>query len=129
MSFVSTSSRAKAISRPAIACWRGTEEQAKVTGVIGISKGRGFAGVVRRHHFRGSDETHGSMFHRALRSVRRIRLSVRGAASMRMGGQMGNARATTGAGTQSSKWTPRICPMIVSAVPGAERRLCCVAEV
>ena len=33
--------------------------------VIGVSKGRGFAGVVRRHHFRGSDDTHGSMFHRA----------------------------------------------------------------
>src|SRR5260370_35154950 len=32
--------------------------------VIGISKGRGFAGVVKRHHFRGSDATHGSMFHR-----------------------------------------------------------------
>ena len=30
--------------------------------VIGISKGRGFAGVVKRHHFRGSDATHGSMF-------------------------------------------------------------------
>ena len=39
--------------------------------VIGISKGRGFAGVVKRHHFRGGDETHGSMFHRApVRSAR-----------------------------------------------------------
>ena len=37
--------------------------------VIGISKGRGFAGVVKRHHFRGSDATHGSMFHRAPGSI------------------------------------------------------------
>ena len=29
--------------------------------VIGISKGRGFAGVVKRHHFRGGDGSHGSM--------------------------------------------------------------------
>jgi large subunit ribosomal protein L3 len=30
--------------------------------VIGVSKGRGFAGVVKRHHFRGGEGTHGSMF-------------------------------------------------------------------
>src|SRR3954454_8407760 len=33
--------------------------------VIGTSKGRGFAGLVKRHHFRGGRATHGSMFHRA----------------------------------------------------------------
>src|SRR5690242_15192382 len=33
--------------------------------VIGVSKGRGFAGLVKRHHFRGGAATHGSMFHRA----------------------------------------------------------------
>ena len=33
--------------------------------VIGTSKGHGFQGVVKRHHFRGGDATHGSMFHRA----------------------------------------------------------------
>jgi len=33
--------------------------------VIGVSKGRGFAGVVKRHHFRGGEGSHGSMFHRA----------------------------------------------------------------
>src|ERR1051325_10315452 len=30
--------------------------------VVGISKGRGFAGVVRRHHFAGGPKSHGSMF-------------------------------------------------------------------
>src|SRR5213593_642394 len=33
--------------------------------VVGTSKGRGFAGFVKRHHFRGGRATHGSMFHRA----------------------------------------------------------------
>ena len=37
--------------------------------VIGVSKGRGFAGVVKRHHFRGGESTHGSMFHRAPGSI------------------------------------------------------------
>src|SRR6202030_4387969 len=33
--------------------------------VIGVSKGRGFAGVVKRHHFEGGEAPGGSMFHRA----------------------------------------------------------------
>jgi len=37
--------------------------------VIGVSKGKGFAGVVRRNHFRGGGATHGSMFHRAPGSI------------------------------------------------------------
>jgi len=32
--------------------------------VTGISKGKGFAGVVKRYHFHGADMTHGSMIHR-----------------------------------------------------------------
>jgi large subunit ribosomal protein L3 len=62
--------------------------------VIGVSKGRGFAGVVKRHHFRGSDETHGSMFHRAPGSIGASSFPSRVFPGMRMGGQMGNARAT-----------------------------------
>ena len=34
----------------------------KFVDVVGISKGRGFAGVVRRHHFAGGPKSHGSMF-------------------------------------------------------------------
>jgi large subunit ribosomal protein L3 len=32
--------------------------------VTGVSKGKGFAGVVKRYHFHGADMTHGSMIHR-----------------------------------------------------------------
>lgn len=35
-----------------------------VVKVTGVSKGKGFAGVVKRHHFHGADMTHGSMIHR-----------------------------------------------------------------
>jgi large subunit ribosomal protein L3 len=62
--------------------------------VIGISKGRGFAGVVRRHHFRGSDETHGSMFHRAPGSIGASSFPSRVFPGMRMGGHMGTDRVT-----------------------------------
>ena len=58
--------------------------------VIGVSKGRGFAGVVKRHHFRGSDATHGSMFHRAPGSIGASSFPSRVFPGMRMGGQMGN---------------------------------------
>ena len=62
--------------------------------VIGISKGRGFAGVVKRHHFRGSDATHGSMFHRAPGSIGASSFPSRVSPGMRMGGHMGTDRVT-----------------------------------
>jgi large subunit ribosomal protein L3 len=62
--------------------------------VIGISKGHGFAGVVKRHHFRGSDATHGSMFHRAPGSIGASSFPSRVFPGMRMGGQMGTTRVT-----------------------------------
>jgi large subunit ribosomal protein L3 len=62
--------------------------------VIGVSKGRGFAGVVKRHHFRGSDATHGSMFHRAPGSIGASSFPSRVFPGMRMGGQMGADRVT-----------------------------------
>jgi len=62
--------------------------------VIGVSKGRGFAGVVKRHHFRGGESTHGSMFHRAPGSIGASSFPSRVLPGMRMGGQMGNARVT-----------------------------------
>jgi large subunit ribosomal protein L3 len=62
--------------------------------VIGISKGRGFAGVVKRHHFRGSDATHGSMFHRAPGSIGASSFPSRVFPGLRMGGHMGTDRVT-----------------------------------
>jgi len=62
--------------------------------VIGVSKGRGFAGVVRRHHFRGGEGSHGSMFHRAPGSIGSSSFPSRVLPGMRMGGQLGNGRVT-----------------------------------
>ncbi|MBI4471467.1 MAG: 50S ribosomal protein L3, partial [Acidobacteria bacterium] len=62
--------------------------------VIGTSKGRGFAGFVKRHHFRGGRATHGSMFHRAPGSIGASAYPSRVVKGMRMAGHMGNARVT-----------------------------------
>ena len=62
--------------------------------VIGISKGRGFAGVVKRHHFRGGEGSHGSMFHRAPGSIGASSYPSRVLPGMRMGDHMGHERVT-----------------------------------
>jgi len=62
--------------------------------VIGVSKGKGFAGIVKRHHFRGGEGSHGSMFHRAPGSIGASSFPSRVVPGMRMGGHMGNAQVT-----------------------------------
>jgi large subunit ribosomal protein L3 len=62
--------------------------------VIGTSKGKGFQGVVTRHHFAGGRATHGSMFHRAPGSIGASSDPSRVFKGTRMAGQMGNGRVT-----------------------------------
>ena len=62
--------------------------------VVGTSKGKGFAGVVKRHHFAGGDAAHGSMFHRAPGSIGASSYPSRVVKGMRMGGHMGDERVT-----------------------------------
>jgi large subunit ribosomal protein L3 len=69
------------------------EEKAKVH-VTGISKGKGFAGVMKRHHFAGGRATHGSMFHRAPGSIGGSSYPSRVWPGMRMGGHMGSEQVT-----------------------------------
>ena len=62
--------------------------------VIGVSKGRGFAGGVKRHHYRGGDASHGSMFHRAPGSIGGSSFPSRVWKGLHMPGHMGDARVT-----------------------------------
>jgi large subunit ribosomal protein L3 len=62
--------------------------------VTGVSKGKGFQGVVKRHHFRGGAATHGSMFHRAPGSIGASAYPSRVLKGMRAGGHMGQDRVT-----------------------------------
>jgi len=62
--------------------------------ITGVSKGRGFAGVIKRHHFGGGDGSHGSMFHRAPGSIGASSFPSRVFPGTRMAGQMGDAQVT-----------------------------------
>jgi large subunit ribosomal protein L3 len=63
--------------------------------VIGTTKGKGFQGVVKRHHFAGGRATHGSMFHRAPGSIGASSYPSRVVKGMRAAGHMGSDRVTT----------------------------------
>ncbi len=63
--------------------------------VVGTSKGRGFAGTHKRHHFGGGTESHGSMFHRAPGSIGASAFPSRVMKGMRAAGHMGNVQVTT----------------------------------
>jgi large subunit ribosomal protein L3 len=62
--------------------------------VIGTSRGKGFQGVVKRHHFKGGRATHGSMFHKAPGSIGASSYPSRVVKGMRMGGHMGHTQVT-----------------------------------
>jgi large subunit ribosomal protein L3 len=63
--------------------------------VIGTSRGKGFQGVMKRHHFAGGAATHGSMFHRAPGSIGASSFPSRVVKGMRSAGRMGADRVTT----------------------------------
>ncbi|MGO9138940.1 MAG: 50S ribosomal protein L3 [Syntrophales bacterium] len=63
--------------------------------VVGTSKGKGFAGVIKRHGFSGGRATHGSMFHRAPGSIGASAEPSRVLKGKRLPGQMGDVRKTT----------------------------------
>src|SRR6188472_3012666 len=62
--------------------------------VIGTGRGKGFQGVMKRHHFAGGAATHGSMFHRAPGSIGASSFPSRVIKGMRAAGRMGGGRTT-----------------------------------
>ena len=63
--------------------------------VTGISKGRGFQGVMRRHNMSGQPAAHGHTMHRRVGSVGMREMPGRLLKNKRLPGQMGNVRVTT----------------------------------
>jgi len=68
-------------------------EGEKFVDVVGVSKGHGFQGVVKRHHFGGGPKSHGSMF-QITGSIGSSAFPSRVFKGMRMSGHMGNSRVT-----------------------------------
>ncbi|EQD27784.1 50S ribosomal protein L3, partial [mine drainage metagenome] len=62
--------------------------------VTATTKGKGFAGVMKRHHFRGGDATHGSMFHREPGSIGSSAYPSRVLKNKKLPGHMGAKQVT-----------------------------------
>jgi large subunit ribosomal protein L3 len=92
--------------------------------VTGISKGKGFAGVVKRHHFAGGPKTHGqSDRHRAPGSIGATTSPGRVFKGTRMAGRMGNRRVTTRNLKVLEVDLARHLLLVRGAVPGARKGL------
>jgi large subunit ribosomal protein L3 len=95
--------------------------------VSGISKGKGFAGVVKRYHFHGADMTHGSMIHRKPQSGGATD-AARTFKGSRRPGRMGGKQITQRGLTVFRVDGARNLLLIKGAVPGANGGLVMVAK-
>ena len=92
--------------------------------VKGLSKGRGFAGTVKRHHFGGGPKTHGqSDRHRAPGSIGSGTTPGRVLKGLRMAGHMGNERVTVRNLEVVRADPDRNLLLVKGAVPGANNGL------
>ena len=91
--------------------------------VTGVSKGRGFAGVIKRHHFAGGPGGHGSHFHRAPGSIGMCAYPSRVLKGMRMAGHMGCDRVTVKNLAVVRVDTDQNLILVKGAVPGGKGAL------
>src|SRR3954471_20845428 len=97
--------------------------------VTGTSKGRGFAGVVKRHHFRGGPKTHGqSDRHRRAGSIGSGTTPGRVFKGLRMAGRMGSDRVTVQNLRIVQIDTERNLIVVRGAVPGSAHSLITVRK-
>lgn len=85
--------------------------------IIGTAKGKGFAGTVKRHHFKKGPETHGSDQHRQPGSIGSgfPQHVFRG---MRMAGRLGGQRVTTTGATVQATHPDQNLLVVTGPVPG-----------
>ena len=92
--------------------------------ITGVSKGKGFAGVVKRHHFAGGPKTHGqSDRHRAPGAIGSTTSPGRILKGMRMAGHMGNSRVTARHLEVYEADPARNLLLVKGAAPGAKNGL------
>lgn len=87
--------------------------------VSGISKGKGFQGVMKRHRFKGGPDTHGSMFNRAPGSIGASSYPSRVWRGQKMAGHLGSERVTVRHLTVIGVQPEKNIILIRGAVPGA----------
>lgn len=88
--------------------------------VTGVSKGKGFAGSIKRHHFKSQDATHGnSLSHRSGGSIGQCQTPGRVFKGKKMAGHMGDARVTARNLTVVVIDRERELLLLQGAVPGS----------
>jgi large subunit ribosomal protein L3 len=87
--------------------------------VIGVSKGRGFQGVVRKHHVQGGPAAHGSMFHRRIGSIGMRQTPGRTWKNQAMPGHLGTDRCTVQNLLVVKVLAEKNLLLVRGAVPGA----------
>jgi large subunit ribosomal protein L3 len=103
-------------------------EAGELVDVIGISKGRGFTGVIARHNFRRGPKSHGSDHHRAPGSIGAGTYPGRVWKGTRMAGHAGDERVTVKKLTVVRIDPERNLILVKGAVPGARNGLLLVQK-
>jgi len=105
-------------------------KQGDLINITGFSKGRGFAGVVKRHHFAGGPKTHGQTDrHRAPGSIGATTFPGRVLKGKRMAGHMGNRRVSARNLEVIQADPERNLLLVKGAVPGANGGLLVIEKV
>jgi large subunit ribosomal protein L3 len=92
----------------------------QVVDVVGVSKGKGFAGTVKRHNFRTQDATHGnSLSHRVPGSIGQRQTPGRVFKGKKMSGHMGDERVTVQNQKIIQVDVNRNLLLVSGAIPGA----------
>ena len=96
--------------------------------VTGVSKGKGFAGHIKRHHFKRGPKTHGSAHHRAPGSIGPGTTPGRVYKGMKMAGHMGDKRATVKKLRVVRTDAERNLLLVKGTLPGAKNALILVKK-
>jgi large subunit ribosomal protein L3 len=103
-------------------------EAGEAVDITGVSKGKGFAGTVKRHHFRRGPETHGSDSHRAPGSIGGGTTPGKVFKGTGMAGHMGHERVTVKGATIVRTDAERNLLLVRGPVPGPRNALIVVRK-
>ena len=96
--------------------------------VIGVSKGKGYQGVMKRHGFKGGPATHGSKFHRTAGSTGMCSTPGKNYKNGRKAGHMGSERKTIECLRVIGVNIEKNCLLVKGAIPGPTGNIVCVRK-
>lgn len=103
-------------------------DEVKFVDVVGVSKGKGYQGVMKRHNFAGGPAAHGSSFHRHAGSTGQRSTPGRGLPGGKKAGQLGNERVTVQNLEVVKIDKENNLLLVKGQVPGARDGVVCVTQ-